>query len=478
MSGRAAEWVVRLGLPLAVMLVIFAVFLGEELAITHEVSLVAPRGAAPGDTLPVRAIVFQDIDRPLGASIADVPVDVGLFDAEGRALVERRLDRSALGGAEGDVLIPSDARGTLELRAFARDPEGQPLASAASRVELSTSPPAAAVHGRLAGALQRLSLGPLEILEGGLPTDLRDARVVGAACAPEAPCTILVEAPAPGAAVAIERSPSVEPVGEPGAERAGVVGLEVVTHGPEANAVLTASRASAVVARRPIQVATALATPGVSIPRRLLRAGDPVELEVHLLDAHTAIVDAYLDDRWLHTATVAIDDDAPERLPFALAPGEWTLEVRGDPFSDEYAAVQRIAIGITPSLEAAPPGDDEDRFAWIAADHEVRVHDLPDPARGYERDAAELAQRQRLLRMSALAAIVLGLLVVVVVFVRRGVDATIEAQRVMEATEDPELNSARHRRRAWLSALALIATVVLAFVGAAALVIARARLYE
>ena len=67
-------------------------------------------------------------------------------------------------------------------------------------------------------------------------------------------------------------------------------------------------------------------------------------------------------------------------------------------------------------------------------------------------------------------------MIAAVAFLRRGVGAALEAQRIMDATGDPALASASHRRRTLASALILVLTLLLALLGAATLIVARAHL--
>ena len=75
--------------------------------------------------------------------------------------------------------------------------------------------------------------------------------------------------------------------------------------------------------------------------------------------------------------------------------------------------------------------------------------------------------------MAMVIAVVLGLLVLAAFLVRRGVESALEAQRVMDATGDPELTGRRHRVLTILSSLILVATVLVAFLAGAAILASR-----
>ncbi len=485
------DWIVRLGVPLAVLVTVLAVFFGEELGVDHEVSLFT--GAARrGHPMPIRAVVLTGLHRPEGPALASLPVDVTLRAPEGAELGRTRLGASPAGGADGAIAIPADAPDVVELRAVARL-EGRGVATATRRLDLREVPAPETLEGRLAHGTAHFSEGPIELtFEGPAPSVLA-TRVVGGACVPEHPCEVLVHVGAPGARVRFAPSPAISPGAAPAAPTAGLARLVVTVHGPEAQILLEALKDDLVVARRAVRLPVALATPGVTIADRL-RVPDGGAPSIHAMvlgDRPGVIVDGYAEGRWIATASVTPRDTAFEP-PLALGPGVHLLQVHTDPFTATHAATRFVAtraVSIDRALaalaalggdlpEEVPPGPDELRFAWSAASLEVGHYELPAPVRGYEQDLAALVARQRLLRTVALVAMGLGLVVLVLVFLRRGISAALEAQRVMEATGDPELASARHRRRTLLSALAIVATVVLAFLAAGAMIVARARLLE
>lgn len=495
MSGgrleRLRDWTVRLGVPVAVVVAVMAVFFGEQLGIDHEVSLLTP-AAVRGEALPVRAVVLGGRSRPAGPQILSLPVDVSLLAADGRVLVTRRLPASPAGGADGSVPIPADAPDSVVLRAIARL-DGRGVATASRRFDLRRPARPEALLGRVAHETAHFSLGPIELTFEGPAPSVLEPRVVGGACVPEAPCEIVVHVGAPAARVRFAPSATITPGAALDEATEGLARLELTVHGPEAQVELEALAGERVVARRAIRLPVALATPGLVVEDRARVApGRAPALRVLVLgDRPGVIVDAYAGGRWRATGSVA-PRDGPFAAPIALEPGVHLLQVHTDPFSSSRAATRLVATRDVPAAdalralaalggdppEAIPPGPDELRFAWSAASIEAGHYELPAPVRGYEADRAALEARQRTLRVAALAAMALGLLVLVVVFLRRGVGAALEAQRVMEATGDPELASARHRRRTLLSALALVGTMLLAFLAAGAMIVARARLLE
>ncbi|MBX3269348.1 MAG: hypothetical protein KF729_03755 [Sandaracinaceae bacterium] len=490
--ARAREWAIRLGVPLAVLAAVLAAFYGELLGIDDEISIVIGQ-ARRGRPLPVRALVLAGIARDEGPELVSLPVELTLRATDGRVLVAAPLAPSPAGGADGVVGIPPDAPDALVLVAVARR-EGRAVARVTHAISLARAPAAPALVGRLAHSTAHFLEGPLELTVAGPEPSALAARVAGGACVPEARCEVLVHVGAPAALVRFAPSPAITVHETPRAPTDGLTGVVVEVHGPEAHVVLEAVRDGAVVARRALQLPVALATPGLAIEDRARLARDraPV-LSVHALgDRPGLVVDAYdAEGYWIATGSVP-RADAPFPAPFALGPGVHRLQVRADPFSAARAASRVVASDDVPleralaalhalggdPPDAVPPGPPALRFAWAAAAVEVGHYELPEPVRGYEQDRAAHEARQRTLRLAALVAMGLGIAVLVVALMRRGIDAALEAQRVMDATGDPELQSARHRRRTLLSAATLVGAALCAFVAAAAMVVLRARLLE
>lgn len=485
---RVADWGVRLGLPLAVFAVVLAVFLSERAAVSHELQIVAPPAAARGARMPIRALLFGGLDGPAVPELRSAPVSVRLLEGE-RVWAETELTPSVAGGAEGHVTVPADAPDALRIEAVARL-DGAPVASVARALPVADERPVAERTGRMAHAVQHFEPGSVEAVGDAIPPHPFEPRVAGGACVPEAPCDVLVHVGDPPASVRLMGHERAE-VGPPStpSETRGLVVLPVTIHGPEGHVVLEARRAGTTVARRPLQLPVALATPAVAIEARAIAPGEAPRVAVEVLgDRPGVILDGYRDGAWAATGSMAPAAGTVE-APIALPePGLWRLQVRTDPFGAPRAAVRMLAVGDPEAAREAvaaldgdpraPEGPSDLRFAWAAASVEMGLRVLPPAASGVEADRERLEERQKVLRIAALIAMLLGTIVAGALVLRRGVEAALEAQRVMEATGDPELTSARHRRRTLLSALAIVATLLLAFLGAAALIVARARLLE
>jgi hypothetical protein len=480
MLRRVADLLVRIGLPVGALAVVIAVFLGERLSVDHELSLMVPAGVVPGTTLPVRAFVFEQIDPDGGGRIGEGDVEVSLVDADGDVIARQALRRSRAGGSEGAILVPRDVSGSIRVRAIARV-GGEPVASVETEVDTEghyDSP----IVPRRAGALSQLALGAIETLGSAPPPSVLDVRVGGGACVPEARCEIIVHVGEPAAAIDLSPTGAVTLEDRDARETSGLVVLHALVHGPEAHTALVATRGGVPVAQRAITLPVALATPHLSIDRSAGHARPRMLVEV-LGDRPGIVVDAYLGETWMHTGSIG-SAARETALPFALDGAVWRLQVHTDPFSSERSAVRKIVVspGVTANFElvagSAPEGPLDARLAWVSAPEEEGYIPLPRAVSGYADDVRRLEARQRALRTAAIIALVLGVAVAAILFLRRGVSAAQEAQRVMEATGDPELASARHRRRTLLSALLVVATLLLAFVGAAALIAARAHLFE
>lgn len=489
LRGRIARVCVRLVLPLAVLATVIAVFFGEEMGIDHELQLIAPASATPGGELPIRAIVLGSLGAPEGPELVSASVDVRLIAPDGAVLSRHTLEPSVAGGADGWISIPRGAPTRLTLRAVARvDREG--VASARTTVEVGETRSAPRV-GRLAHAMQHFEASPVAVPEGQIPPTPFEPRVVGGACVPEARCDVLVHVGEPAAAIGLESSGQATVLATAAEETSGLVRVSLVAHGPEAHVVLLASRGGVVVARRGLRLPIALATPSMTLAERNPSAPASPEVEIAVVgEPPGVIVDAFQGGVWTRTGAMRPTETATAAPVGALGAGLWRLQAHTDPFATGRCAIRYLLVGRSleaarPEIEALggeasppPPGPPELQLAWALAPLEVGPRQLPRPARGHEEDLARLQSRRQILRMAAIGAMLLGLIVLVVVFLRRGIDAALTAQRVMEATGDPELASARHRRRTLLSALSIVATVLLAFLAAAAMIVARAQLLE
>jgi hypothetical protein len=245
----------------------------------------------------------------------------------------------------------------------------------------------------------------------------------------------------------------------------------------------------------------ALGVAALRAPARVLPA--PAQPRVGLdTDESGCIVDAFLDQRWLHSAALRTCR-GDEALPFALEPGVWRLQLRRDPFASESASAlasyvraagEDDASALHSIASAALQRDASDALAravlenpsafsasfeptaaYLLAVLDPGVIALPQPASSYPRAVARaLVERDRLRALSLLVlaacAVALGLLVL-----QRGLRAAAEASRVMEAAGEEPRQLERQRARMALHVLATVTGLLLAFVAIAVYMIVRGR---
>ena len=489
---KIADLSLFIGLPVAVFVTVLAVFLGERMAIDHQLTMLASPTAVPGRFLPIRVMVLGDLEAPAGPRIRALPVEVTLRSTAGRRLAHGRLDPAPGGAREGGIEVPEDAPQRMVLRAVAKD-DGRIVARAVLGLRVQDHPSPAPLVGRMAHATAHFSQGPLELIEPLAVSPALDARIVGGACVPEFPCEILVRVEGPAALVRLSPSPAITVDETPSSPSSGLARVVVRVHGPEAHVQLEASRQGVLIARRPLGLPVALATPGLRIEDRAgLVRGEPLRIQVAMVGASRPVrIEAYQYGFWRRTTTVRSGPEVVE-LPLPLGRGLYRIQAHGDAFAAAPAASRMVLSGGADPDEAiarlntlagdpeaeSPEGPDELRFAWAAANLEVGHYELPEIVRGLETDRAALERRQSTLRIAAVIAMVLGLLVLGAVLTQRGLTVARQAQQIMDATGDAELSSRAHRRRTLLSAFTIVAMLLLAFVAAGALIVVRGHLLE
>ncbi len=486
---RAVERLVATVVPVSIALVVGAVLASEQTGPQRELQLVAPAGARPGDRVALRANLLARIDEPDGPTLVTAPVDVALRDARGRTLVRARLVVSAARSMEGALRVPAGlAAGAYTLEAEATG------ARVRASLRIAFDAPPALPLPREAALLALLSEGPLarEPMAAGedappLPS-ISPVRVVGGACVPELPCTLLLEVGAPPIVARLAQTPSVEPRGEGAAPALppDVVALTAVVHGPEGEAELLFSRAGALLARRALRLPVALGEVQIETAARA-RVGRPLTLRVlGAQPGRPLIVDVFAADRWVYSRAFAPGTlDAEVALPgfvFADA-GAHRVQVRADLFDSEHAAsrfvfASRTASEPPPAQRADPaPSTDrasaERRFTFDAALLDEARLATPVPVSGREAAITRaLARRARVRAISAVALVALAALLVLVLL-GRGLDASREARALLREAGDAEAESAAHRRRDTLAVVAIVGAVTLAFLATLAFVLAR-----
>jgi hypothetical protein len=443
---------VALGLALlAVATPAVAVLLFDRVGVDAEIVLIAPDAARPGDTLPLRVLLYRDLDAPGGPSLATAPVRVELRAGDVPLRIGH-LGAGAVPGAEGAIEVPS-APGVRPLSVVAM---AEGFGEVARPLRIATSPPAAPREPLPLGALTELRVG-------------RDAvrlRIVGGACVPETPCQVLVD-PAETRSIAVRPSSSVRPLPSP----PGALGVEV--HGPEGATELEVG--GEIVS---LQLPVMLGVPGLRVDRRDAAAPRPRLETVVLTEGRPVIVDAFHEGRWAQTWSFEGGGVRRWGGDADLVEGDWVLQARASLF--DTRRVLPVALRVTGDRsDAARPPEWFARAptAWSLAAREREIRRLPEPVSSLPAAREALVTRRGQLRAAAAAALVLGILLAAVAFLRRAIRSAETARRVLDASHVAagEASLAPTRRRALLlDALGLALLAILALVAGAALLVVRA----
>jgi hypothetical protein len=363
------------------------------------------------------------------------------------------------------------------------------------------SAPQAFPEGRSLRALQQFSEGAIVAEPNETPPSALQVRVRGGACVPEQPCQVLVHVGTPAATLRVDGNSTLTP--SAASQRAseltsGVVALDFVTHGPEAELWLIAERQAQRVARRAVRLPVAMGALALQTRALTWSLEERPVIRVRAAE-RSCIVDAFQRGRWSRTGSLAIcDRDNP--LPFAPLPaGLYRLQVRGDPFSAQSAGVTSLYVRAAGETETQIAGalareahrnDADDDFAkaclanpalaatpaalaYLAALTETGIFETPATATGYADSLSLLRERQLRLRNLSLLALTLGGLSLALRIGGRGLSAGARARALLlQESCDPEFG----RRTRWRSLIVVAASVLsllLVFVVIALYVLAR-----
>lgn len=415
------------------------IFVLERQVVDAEIALVAPEEAAPGDAVPLRALLYDGLETPSGAQLRRREVAVTLT-GPGSVHVASTLRPAPARGAEGLLRLPVELpEGGYVLRASAPGFSAveRPLAVRAELPERTAAP-------RALGPLTALRVGTLP---DGPPAP--ELRVVSGACVPESPCEVLVD-PAETRTVAIAPSSSIR------VEGTGTV----VVHGAEGATDLRYGEASA-----SLQLPVLLGTPALRVDDRFGADPRPILETDVLTEGRAVVLDAFHDGRWARTRSFM--GGTPYRWDgVPLEAGRWLLQARTSLYDQSRVLSLELLVG----------GDGDDR-AWEAAAREARVYALPEPVSSLEGDREALRQRKERMRQASLLAVVMALLLAAVAFGRRAIQSTAVTRRVLEAsrdaTGDPAL-SERRRLALLLDAFGVALLALLGLLAGAALLLVRA----
>lgn len=499
-SGRWRTIMARSTAPVLAWFALGIVLFGSQRDTDYDLQLTAADAAYPGDELPMRALVYENLRSVEGPRLSARTVDVQLEDRSGQVRARSQLAPARTGHSdiEGSLRIPAGLHGDFRLHAITqidtvRVEVARPLTiGTASRFDVQSRP---------LRALQQFAEGPLQPETGAVAPDLLRTRVAGGACVPEEECKIFVHVGTPAASVWVEGNSSVTPqaaaaqVSDPSP---GVHALSVVTHGPEAQLWLRASRAGAQVAHRSVRLPVALGASQLRLKAAVVSAGQPLSLELLGGDGG-CIVDVFRDGRWIRTASAR---SCTQPLPIAaLAAGVYRVQARRDPFASTTAGVA-LAYVLAPSetkaaalrelarvVAAADPTDrfakstliadeaalqlDAAGFGYLAAALESGVIELPRAVSGYAATLARLAHAQAQLRWLSILALVLGALSLALAVGRSGLKAAARADAILLDAGHSGPVRRRARARSMLSLALSVLSLMLVFVVLGAYVVAR-----
>ncbi len=504
----------RLGIPVLAACALLLVLLSDAQDIDDDLQLIAPAQAIPGQSMPLRALLYGNLRGIEGPRLLQTAVQVELR-AGNKVLSRTWLHTAhsanpATADMEGALQIPASAVGHAQLHASAQLSDSHltvdaPLALARGALTVPA-------QGRALRELQQFSEGPLQLMGEGVPSALR-TRVAGGACVPELPCSLLVYVGEPAASVWAEANSAVTPsarASQPSPVTTGVVALEVVTHGPEAELWLRVSRAGQLIARRSVRLPIAMASDVLQPADSVWPPGGAAV--VHLAGASGGcLVDAFLLDAtargaWLRTGSLA-HCAGGSTLPWAALPaGIVRLQARTDPFSTDTSAV-RVAYVRTPdesdeqllsrlaararTVDAADPCvldvlAQPARFAgaafapttrYLAALLEIGLMAPPRPVSGYPQALARLRATQSRMRALALCGLGLCALALALAVGRRGLTASARASQILVHAGQGAEQNRRSQLRGQLAVIASVLALLLVFVVVGLYIVARGFLH-
>jgi hypothetical protein len=485
--------------PMFAAIALALVTLGQPDDLDYDLQLIAPPAAPAGELLPLRALLYTNLRGVEGPRLSARAVRLERRDRRKRVLASTQLVPSRAGQSdmEGSLAIPAGSTVRLWLAARVQI-EDVPL-SLETPIAIGQLPGMVA-EGRPLRALQQFSAGPIGAEPQQIAPDRLEVRVAGGACVPEEQCLLFVHVGTPAAAVWVEANSTVTPAASaarPGSETSAVATLSVVTHGPEAQLWLRASRAGELVARRSVRLPVALGAGRLIAERVLSRA--PALPRVALLGGEGGcILDAFRDEAWVRTGS-ASRCTHPIALPFApLTAGTYRLQARRDPFSSSsagVAVVHVLAAGEVASdalhslARAASTLEPSDRFAQSCLAGEVEPDDAslgylaallesgliaqPHARSGYSSSLQRLARSQARLRGLSIAALVLGCVSLVLAVGRSGLLASARAEQILNDAGQLAALSRRARMRGAFTVALSVLSLVLVFVVLGAYVLAR-----
>lgn len=483
----------RVVLPIAIGLLVAAAWVSDRGRIRHDLQIVAPNYAAPGDPLPIRAFLFERTEgAPAPRALDQAVVRLVPLGSDRETVARGELRHAEVLGLEGSLVLPESlASGDYRLLGVARVDDRELLVS--RRVHVQTPALVMERRGRLQTDPQRYELAPLRRWTSrddeamGLAIEPApehepepdhepepagdhepepegdhdalfalvrlEARVVGGDCSPPVPCELLVDV-GPAAVELRLREGTTWIDGGPECDgttaRFGIVRCVVEGNANARIVDLVALDDGRPFARRRLQLPLGTAAPAITSAPTLVALGSTPSIAIRgPLDEETVfVVDVFHDERWLHTESVRATPGAPIPLSRPLdRPGLWRLQARLDPFGADHAATRYVFVGsLAELIESGYPeawgvddarelsaSDPERTARFILAAGELELVTMPGLTRGAQQAEAGLHETQGIRRWGAAALVMLAGILVAVAIVRRGLRADVEATRLLES---------------------------------------------
>ena len=439
----------------------------EQIQVTHELLVWSPEHVQPGDPIPIRAMVFTDIQGNAGGTLAQPDVRVRLLD-EGLVRAEGVLRPTAFESVAGTLACDA-CEGEISLEAEVREDEVL-LARTTRTIRFDAEVPPLGEGSRITDALQLLRIESDARVDALLPQ--LDVRAVGGVCVAEAACEVLLQG-VPDE-VRLTECDNVELR----AQRLEWPSrtLELVIHGPEAHCV----------------VETDIETPRSEVPLSndgtmappftTLRFGLqlPVALATARLDAHAegrslvisaeppigrsdVIVDIYRQERWMDSRAIHVGETMRFEAPEV---GEYRVQARADVMSAERAYLRLVDTApMTPTERAAQ--------RWIFAARETELVAIPAPTSGLATDEAALGFRRQWMRIVTGFGVLAAFILMLASVLRQGIASEAEARSVLLASGVEDADDERARSRSRWTVLAFVSAIALAVLMGTAFLLAR-----
>ncbi|HEY6878388.1 MAG TPA: hypothetical protein VI299_10245, partial [Polyangiales bacterium] len=314
----------------------------------------------------------------------------------------------------------------------------------------------------------------------------------------------------PAAAIAVRAGSNVDLVRRPGpGEGEGLVAVELVVHGPEAELTFEARRGAALVAERALRVPIALGEASLAQGRSVV-AKDTDAYDVGYPPGRSAItVDSFIDGRWSRTQVVQGGRFSYGQLfPSWPEPGLVRLQARSDRFGSEGGGTRMVyvhrselagaslvgelarALLRSPWRDLAEPvwgeqvpafaADDPDTAAaFLLAPLEGTRALVPVPSSGRPAQLARLTRTKTRMRYGVAGALALSAWLIALSIARRGLLAVDQAQGILSAAraadggDEDGHKAARERIEARAKVLLMVLAVGAAFLAGALLIAAK-----